>query len=202
MAASAATAKKARPAAAGTRKRRAAPPTPVVVQRRPWLALVLAAMLGLVAAAAVAVSAVRDDGATVEPSAVSNGELVELARTRETPIYWLGRMAGRKLELTTGADGAFVRYLPADVEVGADRAALTVATYPVTGAFANAEASAKQDGMVSRRTRNAGLAVWSATRPTSVYVAFQGVPHLIEVFAPNAGDARRLALSGRIRPVR
>jgi hypothetical protein len=44
--------------------------------------------------------------------------------------------------------------------------------------------------------------VWSQKLPTSVYVAFPGVPHLVEVYAPNADDARTLALSGRIRPVR
>ena len=56
--------------------------------------------------------------------------------------------------------------------------------------------------MTSQPTRNDGLAVWSKARPTSVYVAFRGVPSLVEVYAPDAKEARTLALSGRIRTVR
>ena len=44
--------------------------------------------------------------------------------------------------------------------------------------------------------------MWNLARPTSVYLAFPGVPHLVEVYAPDADEARTLALSGRIRPVR
>ena len=56
--------------------------------------------------------------------------------------------------------------------------------------------------MTSRAIAGGGLVVWSQTLPTSVYVAFPGVPQLVEVYAPDADQARRLALSGNVRPVR
>jgi hypothetical protein len=154
------------------------------------------------AAAAVATSAVRGDDASADPATVSQNELVALAASRTAPVYWVGRLTGRELELTTSADGTFVRYLPAGARAGDDRLALTVATYPVRGAYATAKARAKGEGMMARETRNGGLAVWNRERPTSVYVAFAGVPQLVEVYAPDAAEARRLALSGRIRPAR
>jgi hypothetical protein len=193
------------PARRAAPKRAAAPktaPAPEVAQRRPWFAVVLVALLAVAAAAAVAVFALQADDAPDPAAAVSRDELVALARARETPVYWAGEISGRELELTTTADGTFVRYLPAGVPAGDDRRTLTIATYPVRDAYATATAQAKTEGMTSRETRNGGLAVWSRAQPTSVYVAFAGVPQLIEVYAPNAAEARRLALSGRIRRVR
>jgi hypothetical protein len=55
--------------------------------------------------------------------------------------------------------------------------------------------------MVSEKTERGGLAVWSRERPTSVYVAFPDVRQLIEIYSPDADEARRLARSGRIAPV-
>ena len=191
---------------APVRKRATAPgratPAPPSTTRS-WVAIALVALLGLAAAGAIALSLVRDDEiASVPAAAVSQDELVLLARSRDTPVYWAGRIAGRELELTTTADGTVVRYLPAGVEAGADRRTLTVATYPVRDAFATVNARAKGEGMRSGETRNGGVAVWSRAQPTSVYVAFPGVAQLVEIYAPDAAEARRLALSGRIRPVR
>jgi hypothetical protein len=111
-------------------------------------------------------------------------------------------MTSRTLELTTANAGTFVRYLPLGAPVGDSRRAITVATYPLRNAYATATGRAKGTQMTSRETPGGGLAVWSRTLPTSVYLAFPGVPHLVEVYAPAADDARSLALSGRIRPVR
>lgn len=196
---------------AAPRKRPAArkpPATPVAPQRRRVsFTIVLVALLGLAAAAAVAVSALREDAAEprrTDPAAVSAKDLEAFAAESATPVYWAGRLAGHELELTTTPDGTFVRYLPPAVQPGDERRVLTVATYAVTNAYATAkaQAEAEAEGMTSRETRSGGLAVWSRAQPTSVYVAFAGVPYLVEVYAPDAAAARRLALSGRIRPVR
>ena len=110
-------------------------------------------------------------------------------------------MAARKLELTSTSDGTFVRYLPLNAPIGDSTRAITVGTYPMRNAYATAAGRAKATQMTSRETAGGGLAVWSKTRPTSVYLAFPGVPQLVEVYAPDADQARTLALSGRIRPV-
>ena len=189
------------------RKRPAArkpPVAPVAPKRsRAWFAIVLIVLLGLGAAAAVAVSVLRaDENEPARAEAVSANDLEAFAGASATPVYWAGSIEGRELELTRTADGTFVRYLPPSVAPGDERRVLTVATYPVANAYATAKTRAKGDGMTSRGTRNGGLAVWSRTQPTSVYVAFDGAPQLVEVYAPDAAEARRLALSGRIRPVR
>jgi hypothetical protein len=193
---------------AAPRKRppaRKPPATPVAPEhRRVWFTIVLVALLGLAAAAAVAISVLREDSAEprrTDPAAISASDLDAFAAESTSPVYWAGRIAGHELELTTTADGTFVRYLPPAVQPGDERRVLTVATYAVANAYATAKAQAEAEGMTSRETRNGGLAVWSRAQPTSVYVAFAGVPYLVEVYAPDAAEARRLALSGRVRPV-
>jgi len=165
---------------------------------------------GVVLAAAVAAVALllidRREAAPTpnpgDPVAVSTQELASLASEHGSPVYWAGDLSSRTLELTSTATGTFVRYLPEGATVGGSSRALTVATYPMRGAYTTATRRAKADGIASRRTRNHGLAVWTEARPTSVYVAFRGVPSLIEVYSPQAKEARTLALSGRLRPVR
>ena len=136
------------------------------------------------------------------PAAVSAATLTSFAGSHDGPVYWLGPMAARKLELTSTSAGTFVRYLPLSASIGDSSRAITVGTYPMRNAYATAAGRAKSTQMTSRETTGGGLAVWSKTRPTSVYLAFPGVPHLIEVYAPDADTARTLALSGRIHPVR
>ena len=136
------------------------------------------------------------------PAAVSAATLTSFAGSHDGPVYWLGPMAARKLELTSTSAGTFVRYLPLSASIGDSSRAITVGTYPMRNAYATAAGRAKSTQMTSRETTGGGLAVWSKTRPTSVYLAFPGVPHLIEVYAPDADTARALALSGQIRPVR
>jgi ribonuclease E len=165
-----------------------------------------AVVLVAVAAAAALVIAVRWDSSPeptrATPVAMSPANLLSLAESRDTPIYWAGPFAGRELELTTTTTGTFVRYLPAGATSGNTKLALTIATYPLQGAYATAVQQANEKGMTSEQTENGGLAVWRASKPTSVYVAFRGVPSLVEVYAPAAKEARTLALSGRIKPVR
>jgi hypothetical protein len=136
------------------------------------------------------------------PVLVSAGELAAHADAGGVPVYWAGALDGRRLELTTTSAGTFVRYLPSGVAAGDDDRALTIATYPLATAFATATARARSAQMASERTQSGGLAVWNRGRPTSVYLAFRGVRQLIEIYSPDAGEARRIARSGEIVPVR
>ena len=131
---------------------------------------------------------------------VSPGELAARADELGLPIYWAGTFPGRTLELTSSSTGAFVRYLPAGAPVGGEDRTLTIATYPMPDAYATATRRARGAGMASAPASNGGLAVWSESQPTSVYVAWRGVPSLVEVYAPRAADARATALSPRLRP--
>lgn len=194
----------ARPAA--PRKRA---PTAPPVEKLPQRKLLPIAGFGFVVAAAVGAAlllAGRQEDVSPEnsaaPSAVSAGELVSFASSHDAPVFWGGERPSRTIELRTTAAGTFVRYLPAGTAVGGSSRALTVATYPLRDAYGTAIRRAKGAGMTSSSTPNGGLAVWNKARPTSVYVAFRGVPSLIEVYAPQATEARTLALSGRLRPVR
>jgi hypothetical protein len=163
--------------------------------------------LGLVAASvAAAFLLLRGDGSpepgAAAPAAVSTAALTAFASSHDGPVYWAGPIASRTLELTSTNAGTFVRYLPLSASVGGSARSITIGTYPLRNAYATAVGRAKSPQMTSRETAGGGLAVWSTTLPTSVYLAFPGVPHLVEVYAPDAAKARSLALSGRIRPVR
>jgi hypothetical protein len=200
------------PAKAATKRRRPArikaEPAPLPPPSSSRLVVNSARLIGVVAAAAAAVfllvgkddrpEQIRPGVATV----VSASELVELAGARETQVYWAGDIASRELELTTTPDGTFLRYLVAGTSAGAAKPALTVATYPLAAAYATAKSRARSEGMTSRQVTGGGIAVWSREQPTSVYVASRGVPFLVEVYAPSPAEARTLALSGRIRPIR
>ncbi len=187
------TAEKAAPAEAPAQPRR---------RRRP--ALLWSALTILAAGSTAAGFLVLRGDDRIEPgapAAVSAQALASFAGSHDGPVYWVGPMAARKLELTSTSAGTFVRYLPLSASIGDSERAITVGTYPMRNAYATAAARAKSTQMTSDTAPGRGLAVWSKTRPTSVYLAFPGVPHLVEVYAPDAGTARSLALSGRIRPV-
>ena len=130
-------------------------------------------------------------------------QLRATAANADRPIYWAGSAPGARLELTeTKAGKTFVRYLPAGVRVG-DRqiSSLTVASYPVPRAYAATEKSSRKKTMVHARTLGGGLAVWSRTRPSNVYLAYPGSDALVEVFSPGAVLGQRLVLSGAVAPV-
>ena len=170
--------------------------------------LLTVALAGLVVLVVASVAAgflfMRGDGQSrsAAPTGVSAGMLASFASSHDGPVYWAGSMSGRTLELTTTGSGTFVRYLPQSASVGDSERAITVATYPLQNAFATAVTRSKSPQMTSRETAGGGVVVWNVTRPTSVYLAYPGVPQLVEVYAPDPDQARTLAFSGRIRPVR
>jgi hypothetical protein len=138
----------------------------------------------------------------VGPVGESAASLRKLAGSFDEPIYWLGPVPGYTYELTRTTTGkVYVRYLPTGVDVGDRRARyLIVATYPYRNAFSALKAVAAGDGLA---VRGGGLAVPDPTYPKSVHLAFRNVAGFqIEVYDPSPARARRLALSGRVGPVR
>jgi hypothetical protein len=195
------TRKPARPAVkpAAPRKRAAKPAPPRADRGRGGRRLAFASA-GLVVVVATSFTAgfflLRGDDRTDQSQAAA------FASSHDGPVYWAGAIAAHKLELSATSAGTFARYRPLSAPAADSARTITVATYPLSNAYATAVARAKTEQMTSRETAGGGVVVWNLTRPTSVYLAFPGVPHLVEVYAPDADEARTLALSGRIRPVR
>lgn len=189
------------PKPAAPRKRAPAKPAPPDADRGRRGRRLAFASAGLVVVVAASFAAgflfLRGDDRPSQSQAVAS-----FASSHDGPVYWAGTIPARKLELTTTSAGTFVKYLPLSAAVGDSARTITVATYPLRNAYATAAARAKSAQMTSRETAGGGVVVWNLTRPTSVYLAFPGVPRLVEVYAPDADEARTLALSGRIRPVR
>jgi hypothetical protein len=163
----------------------------------------------LVVAGAVIGLIVSGDDSASPPAALDTPRAVSVAGLREFAaatghvVYWAGPPPGGRLELTqTRAGYVFVRYLPSGAAVGTRRPIYTtIATYPSRGAHSTALRAAHAKGMVKRAAPRGGVAVWSGKRPTSVYLTYPGSDYLVEVFAPHAREAQRLALSGQVAAV-
>jgi hypothetical protein len=137
------------------------------------------------------------------PALVSADALKTLARSAAHPLYWAGARQGTSYELTKTLDGrVYVRYLPAGAKAGANVPALTVGTYPISGAFASALQLAKGSDSVQVPVTGGGVAFYGKSAPSSVYVAFPGSDVQIEVYDPSPAQARQLVTSGKIVPIR
>jgi hypothetical protein len=137
-------------------------------------------------------------------TATSESELRSFAESASHPVYWAGPKDDFTYELTRTTDGrVYVRYLPQGTDVGDPRARfLTVGTYPRAGAWAELKRAAKAKGAISLKLERGGLAVFSQARPTSVYFGYPDARYQVEVYHPSPTEARRLALSGQVVPVR
>jgi hypothetical protein len=173
------------------------------------------------AAAFVAWKLVEDSGddkaapaKTVESA--SEGELRELSGMLGHPVYWAGPRPGFTYELTQAPVGTkplcltpalegtcvYIRYLPPGAPLNDRRPNfLTVGTYPYPRAYATARTQGKQPGAFSRKLRGGGVVYSTSNKPKSVYLAYPRLDYLYEVYDPEPKRARRLALSGRIRPI-
>jgi len=138
-----------------------------------------------------------------ESSASTVEQLRALPGQTGHQVYWAGSPAGFTYELTQTTDGnVYIRYLPANVPVGTERPDyLTVGTYPRQKALAELRGLARRRGSVSFEAPRGGLAVFSRDRPSSIYVAFPRQDVQVEVYDPAAQRARKLVLSGQIRPI-
>jgi hypothetical protein len=137
-------------------------------------------------------------------SAASESELRAFADSTSHPVYWAGAKDGQTYELTRTTDGRiYVRYLPEGTEVGDPRSGfLTIGTYPRPAAFAELKRAAKADGAVSLKVGDDGLAVFNEAKPSSVYLGYPDARYQVEVYHPSPDEARRLALSGQVVPVK
>jgi len=172
------------------------------VKRLAALALLacLAAGCGKKASPTTTVSAIGQKPAA---KAASPAELRSLSDQLGHPVYWIGEQSGRTYELTRFNDGrVFIRYLPHGVAVGSRQALFTiVGTYPVPNAHGVLEKLAKKSGELSFTAPHNGLAVFNTSRPTNVYLAYPGSNLQIEVFDPSPDRARKLIMSGQVKPV-
>ena len=137
----------------------------------------------------------------VEPSIMSAEELGDLAASTAEPLYWAGPRRGSRYEVTRTRTGTvYLRYLGPTLRVGDVRPALTVVTYPLENALERMQAN---PGKRSSRIPlpDSGLALIDPSRPTNVHFAYPGQAVQVEVYAPSPGLARRLVLSGVIRPL-
>jgi len=182
--------------------------TPSRTLSLPYLQLRLGALLAIGFATFLAgwLLLGQDHGSSASQSgasASSETELRDFARSAPNPIYWAGTRAGDTYELTRTADGrVYVRYLPEGVEVGDPRPQfLTVGTYRRPNAYAELQRAAKAPGASSRTLPKGGLAVFSKGS-SSVYFGYPDGKYQVEVYAPSAGSARNLVLSGQVVPVR
>jgi hypothetical protein len=177
--------------------------------RLPHLRLGALIAVGLAAFLIGWVAMNRSDDAPTPPavgsgaSAASESELEAFADSVSHPVYWAGPKDGYTYELTQTTNGlVYVRYLPEGTDVGDPRSQyLTVGTYPRAGAFAELQRAAKEKGAVSLKVGDDGLAVFSQSKPTSVYLGYPDAKYQVEVFHPSPDEARRLALSGQVVPV-
>jgi len=136
------------------------------------------------------------------PKAATLAQLRALAIKAGHPIYWAGPESGRVYELTVTSSGRiYVRYLPHGVSVGNGGSYTFVGTYPFPNAYQALKTLAKH-GDVSFTVPGNGVAVYSTSTPTNVYVAFPGTNEEIEVYDPSPAHVRALIASGQIAPVR
>jgi hypothetical protein len=172
-----------------------------------------AAIVGLLIAAVVVVLFLvlknNDDDSGSEPAATGGAEgvsvtqLQALASTVDHPVYWAGERPGKRYELTVTDQGnIFVRYLDPDTPVGSRSvASLTIGTYPVADAFAATKSVGDQPGSKTGETPDGGFVVTNSNNPNSVYIAYPGADHQIEVYDPNPKTAFSLAESGAVVPI-
>lgn len=184
-------------------------PLTLPVLRVPHLRLGAVVAIGLVAFLAGWLVMNRGgDDATRAPgsgaSAASESELRAFADSTSHPVYWAGAKDGHTYELTPTTDGrVYVRYLPEGTEVGDPGSKfLTIGTYPRPTAFAELKRAAKAEGAVSLKVGKDGLAVFNEAKPTSVYLGYPDARYQVEVYHPSPDEARRLALSGQVVPVK
>jgi hypothetical protein len=143
----------------------------------------------------------RGAGAAEGPQAVAPARLAGLSRTLGHPVYWVGPRESRTLEVTESPTGnVVVRYLPVGARVGDPRPALSVATYPIDDAYSVTRDAAGSPGAVRVAIGGGGVAFYSPSAPTSVFLAYPGSRVQIEVFDPSPGRARALVASGAVRP--
>lgn len=180
-------------------------------RRRPSRRLVIAMVLAALLAAAAAYAATSLLGGE-EPAAVAAPGTPKIlaatgvqavAKAVGHDVYGVQTPTGARAEVTRGSQGEmWVRYLTGSAAAGDKRAAfLTIGTYRQSDAYPAALEAAKSGGQRSAKLPGGGVMLWSLERPTSVYVARPGSDLLVEVYSPDADQAKALARSGAVVPL-
>ena len=177
-------------------------PTPA---RRVRLGAVVAVTLALAFGVWLVLQAGGDTSrpAGPESAAASIAELRTLPDRTGHSVYWAGELENHTYELTRPTDGnVYLRYLPPGTRIGDPRPDYTtIGTYPRPRPLQGLRRLARQPDAVTFRLPNGGLGLYGRDRPSSVYLAYPGVEVQIEVYDPSPQKARRLARSGRVRPI-
>jgi hypothetical protein len=186
------------------------PPTDTAVPRRRQI------RIGAVVAVALAIGFVLwlvlrdgDSSSSTAPTAPATSKSVPISvkglhslAALGIPIYWAGERSGVTYEMTKTADNSvLVRYLPAGAQIGTRTPYLTIGTYPVKNAFAVTSRLAGSSSSVAIPVGHGGVAFYSRTRPTNVYLAYPGSSSQIEVYDPSAAAAQQLVFSGQVAPL-
>jgi hypothetical protein len=187
-----------------------APPIPRRRRRGPGRGMILALLLAAALAAGGAYAAVtltRDAAPTLTvgvPAIVSPAEAADAAKLVGHEVFGVGALPGTRLELTRGSRGeVWVRYLSGDAQAGDRRASfVTVGTYKQVGAYVAARDASEGADSRSAELPGGGLMLWNLERPTSVYIASPASDLLVEVYSPDAEQARSLARAGAVVPLR
>jgi hypothetical protein len=166
-----------------------------------WGTIALLAIVALVAWLAT-----RGGGSDPSPEApryLSRAELIEAAKGASPPIYWAGAAVNAEYALLEIEAGHRVLYVPAgEHSEAASTKALTVGSYPLADPEAVIQALAKRPGAIVRHGTGNRIVVTSRDNPSSVYFVGSEGSVEVEVYAPEPQRAMRLALAGRVRPVR
>lgn len=175
---------------------------------RRLLAAMLAAAVLASGAAYGAVQLLDGHGTPVPapgtPAVVDQQDVKAVASAAGHDVYGIPAPAGTRLEVTRGDRGeVWVRYLTGSARPGDGRASfLTIGTYRRPDAYAAATKAAGDGDQRSSQLPGGGIMLWSLERPTSVYLARPGSDLLVEVYSPDAEQARALARSGAVTPLR
>ncbi len=139
------------------------------------------------------------------PRIASARELTELAATVGYPVYWVGPVPGKELELkelSGGSGGVQVVYLAEGAKAGEGSVkSLTIGSYPLPDPTAALDGFTKRPKAVVFHASDGRKVVTSKKTPTSVYFASPDNKVQVEVYDPSPKRAMNLARSGRICPV-
>jgi hypothetical protein len=146
-----------------------------------------------------------DGNRVVIQKLVSPSGLKFESRSLGKTIYWAGPKAGVKYEFTEEKNGSlFVRYLTHGAKKGV-RAAnyLIVATYKFPDAYSRLKKLANAKTVSGPLTGPDGSIIY--VRPhdqKSVLMAWPKVNYEVEIYDPSPTQARQVASSGDVKPVR
>jgi hypothetical protein len=171
-----------------------------------WGIVALAVLVGVVTW--VATSGDDDEpgsGASIgaEPRIVSEAELEQIAADADFSIFWAGPVEGTRLEASEDEAGnVLVRYLAEGSEIGSeDGEAVAIGSYPLEDPAGAVEGFAEREGAIVLEAEDGRELVSNKSAPGSVYFASPDGGVQVEVYAPSAKLARRLARSEDVEPV-